>query len=159
MESALLNTVHSATATQYVVDSVSQKKDLRSGRSAVGNIIPATTGAATATTKVLPDLQDKFDGIALRVPTIAGSVADLTFISKKKTTVKEVNEVLEKASGNLFAVTHAPIVSSDIVGETFISVADLSMTRVVNGNLVKILLWYDNEMGYTQSLLEHTRVL
>ena len=157
VESAILNTVHSCTATQQVVDGLSQKSDPRLGRSAVANIIPSSTGAAVATTKVLPSLQGRFDGVALRVPTIVGSIADVTFIAKRKTTVKEINEVLERGSGSLFAVTNDPIVSSDVVGEPFVSIADLSMTRVVNGNLVKVLLWYDNEVGYAKSLIEHTK--
>lgn len=159
VESALLNTIHSYTATQQTVDSPSQKSDLRYGRAAAVNIIPSSTGAAIATTKVLSSMQGKFDGIALRVPTLTGSLVDLTFVTKKKTTVAEVNEVLERGAGALFSTTTDPIVSSDIIGEPFVSIADLSMTRVVNGNLVKVLLWYDNEMGYAQSLIERTKYL
>ena len=159
VESALLNTVHSYTATQQTVDGLSGKDDLRFGRAAAMNIIPSSTGAAIATTKVLPSLQEKFDGIALRVPTAVGSLVDLTFIAKQKTTVKEVNEVLERGSGSLFSTTVDPLVSSDIIGEPFVSVADLSMTRVVNGNLVKVLLWYDNEVGYAQSLIERIKYI
>ena len=159
VESALLNTVHSYTATQQTVDGLSQKDDLRFGRAAGMNIIPSSTGAATATTKVLPSMQGKFDGIALRVPTVSGSLVDLTFVAKRKTTVKEVNEVLERGSGSLFSTTTDPLVSSDIIGEPFVSIADLSMTRVVNGNLVKVLLWYDNEVGYAQSLIERTKYI
>lgn len=157
VESAVLNTVHSYTATQQTIDSPSKKKnDLRFGRSA-SNVIPSSTGAAIATTKALPSLRDRFDGIALRVPTIIGSIADVTFIAKKKTTVKEVNATLAESENTLFTTTTEPIVSSDIVGEQFVSIADLSLTRVVNGTLVKVMLWYDNETGYTQSLIEHTR--
>ncbi len=159
VESALLNTVHSYTATQQTVDGLSAKDDLRFGRSAAMNIIPSSTGAAIATTKVLPSLQGKFDGIALRVPTAVGSLVDLTFVVKQKTTVREVNEVLERGSGSLFSTTSDPLVSSDIVGEPFVSIADLSMTRVVNGNLVKVLLWYDNEVGYAQSLIERAKYI
>ncbi|MCY4577197.1 MAG: type I glyceraldehyde-3-phosphate dehydrogenase [Candidatus Kaiserbacteria bacterium] len=159
VESALLNTVHSYTATQQTVDGPSRKDDLRFGRAAGMNIIPSSTGAAVATTKVLSSLRGKFDGIALRVPTITGSLADLTFIAKQKTTVQEVNEVLERGRSTLFTTTTDPVVSSDIIGEPFVSVADLSMTRVVNGNLVKVLLWYDNETGYAQSLLERVMAI
>ena len=159
VESAILNTVHSYTATQQVVDGPSEKKDPRFGRAAAANIIPSSTGAAVATTEVLPALRGKFDGIALRIPTAVGSLADVTFIAKQKTSVKEVNAALERGAGALFTTTTEPIVSSDIVGEPFVSIADLSMTRVVNGNLVKVLLWYDNETGYAQSLIEHTRTL
>lgn len=157
IESAILNTVHSSTATQQIVDSPSGKSDPRFGRSASVNIIPSSTGAAIATTEALPSLSGRFDGVALRVPTIVGSIADLTFITGKKTTVKEVNAVLQKGESALFAATSDPIVSSDIVGEQFVSIADLSLTRVVNGSLVKVMLWYDNEMGYARSLIEHTR--
>lgn len=159
VESALLNTVHSYTATQQTVDGPSGKSDPRHGRAAAANIIPSSTGAAIATTEVLSSMRGRFDGIALRVPTITGSAVDLTFIAKKKTTVAEVNEVLREGSGTIFTTTTDPIVSSDIVGEPFVSIADLSMTRVVNGTLVKVLLWYDNEVGYAQSLVERTKHL
>ena len=159
VESAILNTVHSYTATQQTVDSPASKSDLRYGRAAAVNIIPSSTGAAIATTKVLPSMRGKFDGIALRVPIVAGSLVDLTFVAKKKTTVAEINQVLERGTHTLFSTTSDPLVSSDIIGEPFVSVADLSMTRVVNGNLVKVLLWYDNEMGYAQSLVERITYL
>ena len=158
VESAILNTVHSYTATQQTVDGASGKGGgMRFGRSAGVNIIPSSTGAAIATTKALPALSGKFDGIALRVPTAVGSIADITFVAKKSTTVKEVNDVLRSAVSGLFSVTDDEIVSTDVVGEPFVSIADLSMTRVVNGTLVKVLCWYDNEMGYAQSLIEHAR--
>ncbi len=159
VESALLNTIHSYTATQQTVDSPSRKSDLRYGRAAAVNIIPASTGAAIATTKVLPSMRGKFDGIALRVPTITASLVDLTFVTKKKTTVAEIHEVLKRGTNALFSTTTDPVVSSDIIGEPFVSIADLSMTRVVNGTLAKVLLWYDNEMGYAQSLIERTKHL
>ena len=133
IESAILNTVHSQTATQQVVDGPSKKSDPRAGRAVTGNIIPSSTGAAIATTKALPALQGHFEGIALRIPTPVGSIADITFVARKHTTVKEVNEVLKNAENELFATTEEPIVSSDIVGERYTSVADLSLTRVVNG--------------------------
>ncbi|MDZ7726197.1 MAG: type I glyceraldehyde-3-phosphate dehydrogenase [Candidatus Campbellbacteria bacterium] len=158
IEKALLNTVHAYTASQSLVDG--PNKDWRKGRAAAQNIIPTTTGAAIATTKVIPDLEGKFDGIALRVPVIAGSVADITFISKRDTSKEEVNEILMNASQEprwmkTFGATYEPIVSSDIVGSEKASIADLTFTRVVGGNLVKVLAWYDNEMGYTYSLVEH----
>jgi len=159
IEKAVLNTVHAYTATQSIVDSPS-KGDFRKGRAAAMNIIPSTTGAAIATAKALPQLENKFDGIALRVPVIAGSIADITFISKKNTTVEEVNAALKEASQQarwkgIFAVNEDPIVSRDILGNTHAAIADLSFTKVVDGNLVKVLSWYDNEMGYTGSLVEH----
>ena len=159
IEKAMLNTVHGYTATQRTVDGPS-KKDPRKGRAAAVNIIPTSTGAAVATTKVHKQLTDKFDGIALRVPVPAGSIVDITFIAKKNTTAEEVNEALTKAAGNIrwksvFDVTNEPLVSTDIIGNTHASIADLSMTRVVGGNLVKVLAWYDNEVGYANALVDH----
>ena len=154
---AMLNTVHSSTATQQVVDGASAKKDFRIGRSASVNIIPSSTGAAVATTQVLPSLRGCFEGIALRVPTVAVSIVDLTFVVDRKTTVGEVNAVLRESAGDLFSTTDEPLVSSDIIGEQFVSIADLSLTQVVGGTLVKVLLWYDNEVGYARSLIEHTK--
>ena len=158
IESALLTTVHGYTNSQPSVDSPTVKKNnLRFGRSAAMNIIPATTGAALATTAVLTDLEQSFDGVALRVPISVGSLIDLTCVMKKPTSVQEVNTVLQRIDEPLFSTTEAPLVSSDIIGECFVSIADLSMTKVVNGTLVKVFFWYDNEMGYAQSLIEHTR--
>jgi glyceraldehyde 3-phosphate dehydrogenase len=160
IEKAVLNTVHAYTATQRLVDSP-DAKDFRRGRAGAQNIIPSTTGAAVAVTKAIKGLSGKFDGIAIRVPVQAGSIADITFISKRDTTVEEVNEVLKNGAQELrwkgiFAVTEEPLVSSDIIGDTRASIADLSFTKVVGGNLVKVLAWYDNEMGYAKTLVEHT---
>ena len=158
IESAILNTVHSYTASQNIVDGESKKSSSkRFGRSASQNIIPSTTGAAISTTKVIKGLENKFDGISLRVPTIAGSIADVTFIASRNTTVDEVNAILKNNIRGLFIVTEEEIVSSDIVGEPYVAIADLKLTRVVNGNLVKVMFWYDNEIGYTQSLIERTK--
>ena len=159
IEKAVLNTIHGYTATQSLVDGP-DGKNLRRGRAAGANIVPATTGAAIATTKALPELEGKFDGIALRVPVILGSIADITFIAKKDTSVDEINKILEDASKEerwqgVFSVTYEPIVSSDIVGNTHGAVVDLSFTKVVGGNLVKVLSWYDNEAGYANTLLKH----
>jgi glyceraldehyde 3-phosphate dehydrogenase len=159
VEKAMLNTIHGYTSTQPIVDGPN-KKDFRKGRAGAMNIIPTSTGAATAVTQALPKFEGKFDGIAVRVPVIAGSIADITFISKKKTTVEEVNKALKKASqdpkwANIFGITEDPIVSSDILGSPLASIADLAMTRVVDGNLVKVMGWYDNEMGYTHTLVDH----
>ena len=158
IEKAILNTVHAYTASQSIVDGL--KKDFREGRAAAQNIIPTSTGAAIAVTKALPQLSGKFDGISMRVPVVAGSIVDITFISKRPTTVEEVNSILEKAGEDprwegIFTATDEQIVSSDIIGSKYASVADLSMTRVVDGNLVKVLAWYDNEMGYTHTLVKH----
>ncbi|HNW71632.1 MAG TPA: type I glyceraldehyde-3-phosphate dehydrogenase [Candidatus Paceibacterota bacterium] len=159
IEKAILNTVHGYTASQGIVDGAN-KKDFREGRAAAQNIVPSSTGAAIAVTKAFPELTGLFDGISIRVPVPAGSIADITFISKKQTTVEEVNNILKKAAQDprwekIFAVTEEDLVSSDILGESHASIADLKMTRVVGGNLVKVLGWYDNEMGYTYTLVDH----
>ena len=160
IEKALLNTTHGYTASQALVDGPS-KKDFREGRAAAMNLVPSSTGAAIAVTKVIPELSGKFDGISIRVPVVTGSIVDVTFIAKRETTKEEVNAILKKAAGEkrwerTFSVTEEQLVSSDIVGSKYASIADLNFTRVVGGNLVKVLAWYDNEMGYTHSLIEHT---
>lgn len=159
IEKALLNTVHAYTASQSLVDGPA-KKDLREGRAAAQNIVPSSTGAAIAVTKVATQLAGKFDGISIRVPVVTGSIVDITFISKRDTTAEEVNSILKKAAAEprwngIFTFTEEPLVSHDIIGNRHASIADLAMTRVVDGNLVKVLAWYDNEMGYTYTLMEH----
>ena len=159
VERAILSTTHAYTASQKIVDGPSSN-DWREGRAAAANIIPSSTGAAIAVTKAMPEFAGKFDGIAMRVPVLAGSIADITFISKRPTTVDEVNEIFRKAARQehwqgILAVTDEPLVSSDVVGEMHAAIVDLSMTRVVDGNLVKVLSWYDNEMGYTSTLIKH----
>lgn len=159
IEKALLSTVHAYTSTQSLIDQPA-KGDMRKGRAAALNIIPASTGAAIATTKAHPELEGKFDGMALRVPVPVGSIVDVTFVAARETTAEEVNEALRKAATeerwqHLFAATEEQIVSSDIIGSRVGSIADLSFTRVVGGNLVKVLAWYDNETSYTQTLVEH----
>ncbi|MFA6325443.1 MAG: type I glyceraldehyde-3-phosphate dehydrogenase [Candidatus Paceibacterota bacterium] len=159
IEKALLNTVHGYTASQSIVDGPN-KKDFREGRAAAQNIVPSSTGAAIAVTKAFPELTGLFDGISMRVPVPDGSIVDITFISKKETTAEEVNAILKKASldprwHKIFTVTEEDLVSSDILGESHASIADLKMTRVVGGNLVKVMGWYDNEMGYTHTLVDH----
>lgn len=159
IEKALLNTVHGYTASQALVDGPS-KKDLREGRAAAQNIVPSSTGAAIAVTKAYPELTGLFDGISIRVPVPAGSIVDVTFIAKRDTTASEVNDILTKAASDprwkgVFAVTNEPLVSSDILANPHASIADLAMTRVVGGNLVKVMGWYDNEYGYTYTLVDH----
>ncbi|MFA5987312.1 MAG: type I glyceraldehyde-3-phosphate dehydrogenase [Candidatus Paceibacterota bacterium] len=159
IEKALLNTTHAMTATQAVVDSPT-KGDYRRGRAASHNLIPASTGAAIAISKVIKGLDGVFDGIAIRVPMITGSLADITFISKRNTTREEINDILRKAASdpkwkNIYTATDEEIVSSDIIGLPYASIADLTSTKVVGGNLVKVLAWYDNEMGYTNTLADH----
>lgn len=160
VEKAVLSTTHAYTASQALVDGPTKKKDVREGRAAAQNIVPTSTGAAIAVTQAYPPLAGKFDGISLRVPVPAGSIADITFIAKRNTSAEEVNDILRKAAQDsrwegMFSATDEDLVSSDIVGEPIASIADLGMTRVVDGNLVKVLAWYDNEMGYTESLVRH----
>jgi len=159
IEKALLNTTHALTNSQPSVDSVN-KHNLREGRAGGHNMVPTSTGAAIAVTKAFPKLEGLFDGIAVRVPIIAGSISDITFISKRNTTKEEVNEILKKAAKDkrwegVFTVTEEELVSSDILGSRYGSIADLGLTRVVGGNLVKVMGWYDNEMGYTYTLIDH----
>lgn len=159
IEKAVLSTTHAYTASQSIVDGPS-RKDMREGRAAAQNIVPTSTGAAIAVTQAYQPLAGKFDGISLRVPVSAGSIVDITFIAKRSTTRDEVNDILRVAAKDarwkgLFATTDEELVSSDIVGEPCASIADLGMTRVVDGNLVKVLAWYDNEMGYAESLVQH----
>jgi glyceraldehyde 3-phosphate dehydrogenase len=159
IEKAILNTTHAYTASQALVDAPN-KKDWKKKRTAAMNMTPSSTKTAVATTKVITDLKGKFDGIAVRVPVITGSLVDITFIAKRPTSVEEVNNALIEASKNprwqkVFSITNEPLVSSDIVGSEFASIADLGLTRVVDGNLVKVCAWYDNEMGYTHALVHH----
>ena len=119
-----------------------------------------STGAAKALTKIITDLEGKFDGLSMRVPVVAGSIADVTFISKRETTVEEVNIVLKEATREprwqgIYTVAEVLIVSSDIIGSLFGSIADLGLTKVIDGNLVKVCAWYDNEIGYTNTLIKH----
>jgi glyceraldehyde 3-phosphate dehydrogenase len=159
IEKAVLNTTHSYTASQSIVDGPS-KKDFREGRAAAQNLVPAATGAAISVTKAVTDLAGKFDGISVRVPTVAGSLDDITFIAKRNTTKEEVNQILKDAAKDprwdkVFDVTEEPLVSSDILGNPHAAIADLELTRVIDGNLVKVMAWYDNEMGYTHTLVDH----
>jgi len=159
IEKAILSTTHAYTASQSIVDGPA-KKDMKEGRAAAQNIVPTSTGAAIAVTQVYDNLKGKFDGISLRVPVPAGSIADVTFIAKRPTTREEVNQILRGAAAaprweGIFTTSDDELVSSDIIGQPYASIADLGMTRVVDGTLVKVLSWYDNEMGYTESLVRH----
>jgi glyceraldehyde 3-phosphate dehydrogenase len=154
---AMLTTVHGYTSTQRLVDG--PHKDLRRARAAAVNMIPTTTGAATATAETLPSLRNKFDGMAIRVPIPTGSLSDITMVVKRKTTIEEISRVFKKAVKTsrykgIVTVTEDPIVSSDIVGDPHSAIVDLGMTRVVDGTLVKIVAWYDNEWGYANRLAE-----
>ena len=151
-----MSTIHAYTATQAIQDTPASKKDLRGGRAAAQNTIPASTGAAKAVGKVLPEVEGKIDGTALRVPTITGSVTELYSILEKKVTVEEVNEAMKKYSSDAFAYETEDVVSSDIIGYPAGSVFDSQLTKVVeNGDtqIVKTVAWYDNEAGYVSNLV------
>lgn len=157
IEKSAMTTIHSYTADQSIVDG--PHKDLRRARAAAQNIVPTTTGAAIATTKTIPDLEKKFDGIAIRVPTVCGSVSDITFVLKKDTTREKVNDLFrEKIKQSPYAgivdITEDPIVSSDIIGNPHSAIVDMEFTKVVAGNLLKVLAWYDNEWAYANRLIE-----
>ena len=156
IKKAMLTTVHSYTADQRLQDA--PHKDLRRARAANLNIVPTSTGAAIATTKVIPSLVGKFDGMSIRVPTITVSLTDITLLLKKKTTIEEVNRALTKASKfsmkGLLAVSDEPLVSSDYIGNPYSCTVDLAFTNVVDKDLVKIVAWYDNEWGYANRLVE-----
>ncbi|MEX0649938.1 MAG: type I glyceraldehyde-3-phosphate dehydrogenase [Candidatus Andersenbacteria bacterium] len=158
VEKALLTTAHAYTATQSIVDGPA-KDDFRRGRAAAQNIIPASTGAAIAATKALPDLAGKFDGVSLRVPVPIVSNADIVALLKKDVTVEEVNDAFREAVSNpiyrgVVAVTEEDNVSSDFIGDPHSAIVDIQMTRVVGGNLVKVMAWYDNEWAYSNRLIE-----
>ena len=157
IEKSLMTTVHSYTASQRILDAPA--KDLREARSAAENIVPTTTGAAIATAKVIPSLEGKFDGLSVRVPTAVVSLSDITAVLKRNTTKEEINEVFKRAAADPFyqgilAVTDEPLVSMDFKGNSHSSIVDLSLTNVVDGNLIKVVAWYDNEWGYSNRLVE-----
>jgi glyceraldehyde 3-phosphate dehydrogenase len=154
---AMMTTIHSYTADQNLVDG--SHKDPRRARAAACNIIPTTTGAAKATTKVIPSLKGVFDGFALRVPTPVVSLSDITMVTQKDTSVEEVNKALVEAAASdkfkgILDTTDEPLVSSDFIGNPHSSIVDLALTQVVGGNLVKVVTWYDNEWGYASRLVE-----
>ncbi len=163
IKKAVLSTIHGYTATQSLVDSPGGK-DFRRGRAAAVNIVPSTTGAAEATIKVIKELAGKFDGMAMRVPVVCGSIIDLTFLTEKKTSVEEVNKIFKEAAKSrewegILKTTEEPLVSTDILGEPYGSIVDLSLTKVVDGDLVKVFSWYDNEWGYCAMLIKHIEQL
>lgn len=153
---AAMTTIHAYTHDQNLQDS--SHKDLRRARAAAVNMVPTSTGAAKATTETIPALKGLFDGMSIRVPVIVGSISDITFLLKRKVTVEEINQALkEEAEGALkgiMAVTDEPIVSSDIIGRSESSIVDLGLTQVIDGDLVKVFAWYDNEWGYSNRLVE-----
>lgn len=161
IEKAFLQTVHGYTATQKLVDGP-DPKDMRRGRAAAANIVPSTTGAAESVIKVIPELEGKFDGIAMRVPVITGSLVMITALLSKKTNAAEINDAFRAEAktprwSKSLAVSEDPIVSSDIIGEPYGAIVDVALTKVVDGDLATVYSWYDNEMGYTSTLVEHVR--
>ena len=157
IEKAMLTTVHSDTASQTLTDSPS--KDLREGRAASHNIVPTTTGAAIAVAKTVPSLVGKFDGLSVRVPTPVVSLSDVTMVLKQNTSVQAINDLLTKASHDpyyqgIVAVSDEPLVSTDYIGNSNSGIVDLELTNVVDGNLAKVVVWYDNEWGYSNRLVE-----
>ena len=151
-----MTTVHAYTSSQALVDG--PNKRFRRGRAAGANLVPTTTGAALATTRALPEFEGRFDGIALRAPIPVGSIADVTFITSRPTTVDEVNRIFTEEADSerykgVLGVSRDPLVSSDIVGDSRASIIDVELTRVVDGDLVKIMSWYDNEWGYANQMV------
>lgn len=157
IKKALMTTIHSYTASQNLIDSP-HKKDKRRGRAAALNMLPTTTGAAIATTEVIPSLKNKFDGLAVRVPTAVGSITDAVYLLKKKTNADAVNKAFSQAAkGRLkgvLDVSDEALVSSDIVGNSYSAIVDSPSTKVVDGDLLKVIAWYDNEWGYSSRLVE-----
>ncbi|MHC0443125.1 type I glyceraldehyde-3-phosphate dehydrogenase [Flavobacterium sp. 3-210] len=163
IKKAILNTIHAYTASQTLVDAPS-KREPRMGRTAGINLAPAATGAAIATTKALPEYAGKFDGVAVRVPVPVGSISDITFVTERSTTAEEINAILTEEAATeryakVVAVTDEPLVSTDIVKSPFASTVDLEMTRVVDGDLVKVMAWYDNEWGFTNQMIRQIQEL
>jgi len=160
----VLSSTHAYTATQNIVDGPTKGKDYRRGRAGAVNISPSFTGAAIAATRAVKSMAGKFDGIALRVPIITGSLADFTFVTKRKVTAEEINDIFKKAAASprwkgILKVTEEQLVSSDIIGEPYGAIVDLTYTKVIDGDLVKVLAWYDNEWGYIVTLAEHVKRL
>jgi len=163
IKKAVLNTIHAYTSTQRLVDGPSSK-DWRRGRAASQNIVPSSTGAAKCVGKVIQSLDGKFDGIALRVPVVCGSIADITFVSEKDTSVEEINKIFKEAAGEknwkgIIKATDEQLVSSDVIKTIAPAIIDLSFTKVIDRDLVKILVWYDNEWAYSWTLLQQIKRL
>jgi glyceraldehyde 3-phosphate dehydrogenase len=163
IKKAILNTIHAYTSSQSLIDAPA-KRDLRMGRSAAINLVPASTGAAIVATKILPQLEGKFDGIAIRTPVPVGSISDITFVAAKNTSAEEINNILIEESKTdrykqVLLASNELLVSSDVLQSSFASIVDLNMTRVVDGDLVKIMAWYDNEWGFTNQMVREVQLL
>jgi glyceraldehyde 3-phosphate dehydrogenase len=159
VQKAIMSTVHAYTSSQAIVDGPSKK--FRRGRAAAANLVPTSTGAAKATTKVIPQLEGKFDGVAIRAPIPVGSISDIVFVTSQKTTVDYVNKIFREESETerykgILGVSDEEIVSSDIIGDSRASIVDLTVTKVVDGDLLKIMSWYDNEWGYASQMIRET---
>ena len=162
VKKAIMTTIHAYTASQSIVDGPSKK--WTRGRAGAANLVPTTTGAAVATTKALPQYSGKFDGVAVRAPVPVGSLSDIVFLTERETTVDEVNKVFREEANTaryrgILGVSEDPLVSSDIIQDSRASVVDLTMTQVVDGDLVKVMSWYDNEWGYTSQMVREAVAL
>ena len=161
IQKAMLSTVHAYTATQALVDGpIRGGHDFRKGRAAAHNTVPETTGAAIAVARAIPEMKGKFDGVSFRVPNITGSISSITMLVKRATTVDEIKKILTDAAASprwqgILKVTNDQLVSSDIVGEPFGAIVPLDLIKVVDGDLVNVLSWYDNEAGYVSTLIKH----
>ena len=156
IKKAIMTTVHAYTASQAIVDGPNKK--MRRGRAGAANLVPTSTGAAIATTKAMPEYRGKFDGVAVRAPVPVGSIADLVFVTERKTSVDEINQIFREESQSMrykgiLGASDEGLVSSDIIKDPRASIVDLEMTQVVDGDLVKVMSWYDNEWGYTNQLI------
>ena len=156
VKKAIMTTIHAYTASQGLIDQPSKK--FRRGRAAAANLVPTTTGAAIATTKVLPELANKFDGVAVRTPVPVGSISDIVIVAERETSVEEINHIFREEAQtekyrDIVGVSEDEIVSSDIIGDAHGSLIDLTMTQVVDGDLIKIMSWYDNEWGYANQMV------
>jgi glyceraldehyde 3-phosphate dehydrogenase len=157
IEKAIMTTVHAYTSSQGIVDSPAKK--FRRGRAGAANLVPTSTGAAIATGKALPEIQGKFDGVAIRCPVPVGSIADIVFLTSKEVSVGEINNIFKEESktdryNGVLGIAEDEFVSSDIIGDPRASIVDTAMTQVVGGNLVKIMSWYDNEWGYANQMVK-----
>jgi len=156
VKKALMTTIHAYTSSQQLVDSPSKK--FRRGRAAAANFVPTSTGAAIATTKALPELEGKFDGVAIRGPVTVGSIADIVFVARRPTSIEEINQIFREEARSdrytgIVGVSEDPLVSSDIIQDSRAAIIDLELTQVIDGDLVKIMSWYDNEWGYSSQLV------
>lgn len=157
IKKAIMTTIHAYTSSQSIVDGPAKK--IRRGRAGAANFVPTSTGAAIATTQVLPQYEGRFDGVAVRGPVAVGSIADIVFLTERETTVEEVNGIFTEESGSerykgILGVTEDHIVSYDVIKDPRASIVDLGMTQVVDGDLVKVMSWYDNEWGYASQMIK-----